>query len=341
MSFFGVTIETINTVKRHPQADRLDIATLAGSTFQFVVGRESYVPGDKVVYFPIDSILPERVQEQLGLTGKLSGKKKDRVKTVRLRGEISQGIVGPASLAAACKGDLTEFFGVTKYEPPEVPCKNGRLHALPEGLSMYDIEGADRYAEVAQELMNQRVLITEKLEGSNFSVTYNPETDEAFVSQRRFTIVPDGEEDHSYWAVAKRTGLLHKAKRISQSYGETVTLYGEFIGPGFQKNIYRLSELDVRVFDIKVGYNWIDVDSFVNLCTSMGIAMVPILGQNVLLADWLCGRTIQEASNGTSALLDTRREGIVIRPMREQRSEKLGGRLILKQRSPEYLEREK
>lgn len=94
MAFFGVTIEKIDKVWKHPNADALDLASLEGITFQFVVGKDSMKPGDKVVYFPVDSLLPEEVKAVLPevIVSKLSGKDRNRIKTNRLRGEISQGL---------------------------------------------------------------------------------------------------------------------------------------------------------------------------------------------------------------------------------------------------------
>ena len=71
----------------------------------------------------------------------------------------------------------------------------------------------------------------------------------------------------------------------------------------------------------------------------------PTLGYNVTLREWLNGRTIQEASNGKSLLAPDRlREGIVVVPMVEQKvqwGDLSVKRLMLKQRSPAYLAKEK
>src|SRR5690349_7977254 len=93
MSTFAVTIESIDRVWAHPNADRLELASLRGMTYQFCIPKGEYAPGDTVVYFPIDSLLPPALIETLGLTGKLRGKTADRIATVKLRGEISQGVV--------------------------------------------------------------------------------------------------------------------------------------------------------------------------------------------------------------------------------------------------------
>ncbi len=123
MSTFGVTVETIATIKPHPNADRLDIATLARfPDWRFVVQRDGYKPGEKVVYFPIDSVLPTEIIKKMGIE-----LKENRVKTVLIRTAISQGIVGkPEQVLSEQRlkeelkegDDVTSLLGVTKYITP-------------------------------------------------------------------------------------------------------------------------------------------------------------------------------------------------------------------------------
>ncbi|GAG29377.1 unnamed protein product, partial [marine sediment metagenome] len=218
----GVTIEKIETARHHPNADRLDICTLADSTFQFITGRDEYRPGDRVLYFPIDSILPIELQEKLGLAGKLAGKGKNRVRTVRLRGEISQGIVAPQNIAEAVAAQspdivntkesweeqITEYLGVTKYEPAPIQSKAANLKGLPVGLPVYDIEGAERHPYAVARLMDEQVIVTEKIEGMNFSVTYASAEDKIYVNQRKHTIEPIEGETHFFWQLARTNYLV-------------------------------------------------------------------------------------------------------------------------------------
>jgi RNA ligase (TIGR02306 family) len=93
MSTFGVTVEFLENIRSHPDADRLELAGLAGCDYQFVIPKGVYKNGDPVLYFPVDAILPEPLLERVGLSGKLGGAKKNRVKTKKIRGAPSQGIV--------------------------------------------------------------------------------------------------------------------------------------------------------------------------------------------------------------------------------------------------------
>jgi len=382
MAFFGVTIETIATARKHPNADRLDLCTLKELDFQFVTAKDANKKNDKVLYFPIDSLLPEELQEKLGLLGKLSGGKKNRVKTIRLRGEISQGLVGPIDLIDQMPADstseqITEYLGVEKYELPEPGFnfsggKRGKRPAsLPEGQSVYDIEGCERNPGAVVQMALGRAAIFEKMEGSNWSATFSRYAHDRpvlSVNTRRHAIPLDEEDTkgvicektgartdrHAFWDTYFEYGLDNLMNKVNKKYPDAkqTILYGEFCGPGVQGNIYKLDEHMVFLFDIRVDGRYLNPTEF--LALTKGYSTAPLLALDVDLVDWLAEQLkdyeipewtedsrptlgIKEVSNGKSTLLDTMREGIVIKPMVEQFSEELHGRLILKQRSPEYL----
>lgn len=127
MAFFGVTVEIIDKLEPIKDADRIVKATLRGVDFSFVVRKGEFKVGDECLYIPVDSIVPLSVLEKLGLVGKLSGKNKDRVRTVRLKGVYSEGIAAQLSLADgllkdhpnATSEEITKFLGITKYEPDD------------------------------------------------------------------------------------------------------------------------------------------------------------------------------------------------------------------------------
>ncbi len=363
MSQFRVSIEKISWVKSHPNADRLDLAGVEGLDFQFVVGRNEFSKGDLCVYFPVDSLIPAPVLAKIGLVGKLAGSQHNRVKTVQLRGAISQGLavkidlLDPVSPDTPIGFDVTSILGVTKYEPAPIACRAGTLLPLPDGVEVYDIEGADRYPQVIHLLMDREVCITEKLEGSNWSLTILD--GKIFVNQRNDTIkeynplkkgflfligkirklvgLKERAIEHEFWRVARDQGLIDVAKRIYKDFGtRSLTLRGEYCGPNMQGNIYKLSKNRVFLFDIKMDGRYIRYRDFYSLCETYELETVPVLARDVVLGAWLRGMTVKEASNGVSLLCPIKREGIVIRPVEEGRHQEIG-RLIIKQRSPEYL----
>jgi RNA ligase (TIGR02306 family) len=348
MAFFGVTIETIEKVEAHPNADRLDVCKLEGVDFQFVTGKGLRNVGDKVLYFPLDALLPLDVADAMELGGKLAGKDKNRVKSIKLRGLISQGVIGDLDMLDTMEDEkttenITKHLGVEKWEPEPIMSSSGNLLPLPDGCSKYDIEGCERYGQVLAELMNEPVCITEKMEGTNFSVLIK-EDGSIFVNQRGFTIERIEGKENTYWKAAEENGIIGFAQWMGSSHsGTRVAVYGELCGPGIQNNIYKLKEHTVFVFDIKLNGQWMDKGLMLfeieeynnNSCSS--IKTVPVLETSVPLIEFLDGKTIKDASNGKSVLGPKLREGIVINPVDERHSYALSGRLILKQRSPEYL----
>jgi len=378
MSTFVVTYRNISKVWNHPNADRLDLAQVDGLSYQFVVGRDEYKIGDEVLYFPVDSVLCKSLISELGLEGRLSGKDKNRIKTVRLRGEISQGLVakpitafgknvlGPDiyGIAKSFKElfieqgavEFTRVIGVTKYDPPPIMSHAGNLVHMPDEVGVYDIEGADQFPEIIEELMDQRVSITEKVEGTNFWISAAP-CDKLFINgeklqefsllpkisfgQRHHEIQPIEGVEHSFLRLAKELKLDRFVSILASDMfkGHRVTARGEYAGPGVQGNIYKLPTNQIYIFDIKVGERYLSPEEFVTITSLHGVRIPPIVAHDVVLKDFLNGRTIREVSTGPSVISVGKailREGIVIKPMTEQRNQKIG-RLFIKQRSPEYL----
>jgi len=352
MSTFAVTLERIASVSPIPDADRIEMATLEGMDFTFVIGKDSFKPGDRVVYFPVDSLLPEALAETLGLKGKLAGKDQNRVKTIRLRGIMSQGVVADPSILGELPApletlvtvgvNLAFLLGVTKYDPPENIVSDGVLLPLPDGQSMYDIESADRYIDIAAGMMDEPVFITEKVEGSNFWFRLEPDGT-VLVGQRNNRIEPLEGVEHTFHRLAGGADPLGLAKSLG-IVGKPVTIYAEALGPKIQGNYYGFKAHTLRIFDIKVGFDFLAPAVFLAAVREFyGAAwadmVVPVLvypEEGITLRKWLAGRTIKGASDGKSLLVNRLREGIVIKPLTEARNPSIGRR-ILKQRSPAYL----
>lgn len=115
------TIRKIKEIHPIPNADKIELAIVDG--WQVVVSKDDgFKPGDLVVYVEIDSILPPKPEFAF------MEKRKYRVKTIKLRGQVSQGLVLPTSIiphfgTIACQcgclegDDVTEFLGIKKYDP--------------------------------------------------------------------------------------------------------------------------------------------------------------------------------------------------------------------------------
>lgn len=374
MSTFGVFIETLATIDPHPNADRLEIGTLVDIGYEFILPKGAFKVGDRVIYFPEDAILPEVVLERIGLKGKLGGASKNRVKAIKIRGCVSQGVVsslssafGPRADELDCDpidypshapaGSVDEFLdgqdgekidysvtlGIEKYDP-DVRQSGGPNGAprvaenpLPAGVMKYDLENAERHKKAVEVLLSEAlVYVTEKVEGANLTALLRADGTKAICSKNRNLVGDDF--DQSIWARgAQNAGLWGELERLQRDFfpGKSIAFRGELVGPGDGRgNWYELPELTAKIFDIEVNGRSLDSTEFWTLLPAN--ICVPLLHVG-RLEDFLGGRSLREVCTGPSELLKTKlREGIVIKPMHEMSLRGLG-RVALKQRSPEYL----
>lgn len=107
------TIRTISDITPIANADKIEVAHVDG--WQVVVKKDEFKVGDKVVYVEIDSKMPEKPEYSF------LESRKYVVKTIKLRGQISQGLILPLSVLPDGKynegKDVTNILGITKYDP--------------------------------------------------------------------------------------------------------------------------------------------------------------------------------------------------------------------------------
>jgi len=161
MSTFSVTVERI-TVLEHPNADALELAQVGD--YQAIVRKDQFKSGDLVAYIPEQAVVPQALLREMGLEGKLAGKAKNRVKAIRLRGILSQGLVYPARPEWQEGADVANILGITKWEPPIPAHLSGEVFAAGQDRTLkYDIENFKRFPHILEE--GEEVVFTEKLHG--------------------------------------------------------------------------------------------------------------------------------------------------------------------------------
>jgi RNA ligase (TIGR02306 family) len=174
MADFSVKVVKINKVEKLENSDRLSVAYIDG--WQCVIQRDSYREGDLAIYIPIDSILPQAVEEKLfGADAKIK-LSKSRVRTIKIRGAISQGMLAPCAELGVPEQegyDCTAMLGITKFEPPEPPA-NMRSGANPvskkkKNPNFKEYGGLDNFKHHNRLFQDgEPVVITEKIHGTNF-----------------------------------------------------------------------------------------------------------------------------------------------------------------------------
>jgi len=171
MSTLKAEICKIEKVENHPNADRLEIVQV--KDWNCVVSKDTFLEGDLCLYIPIDSILPEELEKRIFGENSKVKLHKHRIRTIKLRGVISQGLViKPEEIGICAKEgqDLTSYLGITKYEPPEeLPSVYGtskkiKKRYINSNFHKYTcIENIKNHPKVFE--TNEWVSITEKVHG--------------------------------------------------------------------------------------------------------------------------------------------------------------------------------
>jgi RNA ligase (TIGR02306 family) len=361
MSEITVTVERIEAIEAHPQADRLEIAKIAGT--QTVVPKGDYKTGDLCVYFPPDVLLPGDVSERLGVqkylkTATWEGFKFPcRVAACRLRGTPSYGFVQPLSALGTVKQpsvgtDVTETFHAAKYEPPARVYRGygggggtgevwGGLAKEPSSFHRYtDIQHYRKYRNLLEPGLPVR--ITEKIHGTSSRVALlNVDGWQFYAGSHktaRKKIDPEGRES-VYWYPLQLEGVLEMLTDLCDEHNDVI-LFGELYGPGIQDMDYGIpaGEIGWRCYDCSVNGQYLSWPDLITRCLACGVPIVP-----VLYTGPFCPELVDDLTYGPTTVAEAvkskfkGREGVVITPVLEECC--CIGRLILKSVSADYLDR--
>ncbi len=359
MSTLVVEVCEVKTVYPHPNADSLEFITVKG--WQVVVQKAlGLKPGDKVVYFPPDSVLPPELADRLGITKYLSplpreidGSRKPglRVRAARLRGEPSYGTIDSRVDPTWKVGrDLRDHFGITKFEPSERPLDGDILPAIAAFHTYTDIENIRNFPDVLRE--EEEVVITEKLHGKNCRLglirTQGSEGTTALEFMAGSSDVRRRETDHKgkvsdFWK--PMTEPVRALLRHLSQGARNVVVFGELYGSGVQDIAYGLTSgaKSFRAFDIAVDGKYLDFDEKKEWLERFGVEAVPVLFRGpfswAVVEAETYGPTTMCASEAAGRFKG--REGCVITPIKERFDAILGGhgRVIFKSISADYLAR--
>ncbi len=159
-------------------ADAIEVASVKG--WKVVVKKGEYKVGDSAIYYEIDSFLPVRPEFEFlrkSSFKKMLDQEGFRLKTIRLRGQISQGLLTPvpANISANVGDDLTESLGIVKYEAPIPAQLSGKVKGnFPSFIpKTEEIRIQNFQADMNFSPAGERVYITEKLDGTSFTCYYN------------------------------------------------------------------------------------------------------------------------------------------------------------------------
>lgn len=238
------TVRTILDIQPIPGADAIECATVDG--WKVVAKKGEFQIGQLATYYEIDSWIPQDVAPFLCKDKReFNGVAGARLRTIRLRGQISQGLLLPAPEAANDGDDLTEALGIQKYEAPVSAQLSGVARGnFPSFIPKTDQE---RIQNLRRDLADwveagYEWEVTEKLDGS--SMTAYVMADTFGVCSRNLDLIES--EGNSFWRSARASDL----ENILRATGRNIALQGELIGPSIQGNAYQLADHEFRLFDI-------------------------------------------------------------------------------------------
>ena len=304
-----------------PGADAIVVATVKG--WKVVVKVNEYKVGDLAVYYEIDSFLPIRPQFEFlrkSSYKRMGSSEGFRLKTIRLRGQISQGLLTPIpeGISNPKEGDdLTEALDIVKYEPPIPAQLAGKIKGtFPSFIPKTDEIRIQNFEnEVGFSPVGERAYVTEKLDGTSFTCYFN---NGVFgVCGRNWELSETS--DNSLWRMANVLQLKEKMTK----HGKNIALQGELVGAGINGNLYELSDHKLYFFtgyDIDKGRRMF-FDELEWVLFGLQLQMVPVLEKY--------GFVIPNESNivdymlkyaeGKSVLnMEVDREGVVVRGLEKE-----------------------
>jgi RNA ligase (TIGR02306 family) len=315
------TIRRIDEIRPIEGADAIEAAVVGG--WVVVIKKGEFKAGDLAVYLEIDSWVPHAIAPFLSKgqePREFNGVKGERLRTVKLRGQVSQGLLLPIETAfpgsdrrfwwSQVNVDISERLGIQKWEAPIPAQLAGDVEGVfPTVVPKTDQERIQNLTEELKTWQSNSAFtweVTEKLDGSSMTVFVHG--DREGVCSRNWALKETA--GNTLWAVARREGLIEKIRQT----GRNLALQGELIGEGIQGNAYNVKGQDFRLFDI---YD-IDRGEYLGplerrvFAETHGIKHVPVLATEMVIEEWVTG--LLTMADGVSTLNPkTNREGLVFK----------------------------
>lgn len=331
-----VTIEKIQDIQPIEGADL--IAKAKVKEWWVVIRKDEFKIGDKALYFEIDSLLPVKPEYEFLLRGStpkkmlVDGKEIEgiRLKTIKLRGQISQGLAMPTSDSREVGTDVTEELEVIKYEPPISPDIAGIVKGLfPSFISKTDEERIQNCSEILENNKGETCYVTSKLDG--VSTTFYKNKSEFGACTRKLELKED--PNNTLWKMVEKYDLKNVVP-------EGFAIQCELMGEGIQKNTLKLKGHKLFVYNLFniMEQKYLDYDVLVEFVKENNLDMVPVIDDNFVL-NHSCEDLLKLAVAKSPINPDVLQEGIVIRPLKEKNTSISGvlDRFSFKVISNEYL----
>lgn len=326
------SIQKINSVKQIAGAD--NICTYGVQGWEVVDSKGKYQVGEKVVFCEVDSWVPTEIAPFLS-KGKnpkeYNGIKGERLRSVKLRGQVSQGLLLPTCIALEkmvgnddyddgqeiCEflyvgQDLTKLLGIQKWEAPVPACLAGDVRGnFPSSVPKTDQPRLQNLTKEFEDLQKHTYEVTEKLHGGSLTILLDTDND-FHVCSRNLDL--KFSENNAYWKAAVKYNVEQNMKDNNL---QGLAIQGELIGEGINGNQYKTT-LDFYVFDMydTVTRQYLDAREREALCELLNLKTVPVLETEFSIKDWTIAGLLSYAE-GKSELNGSEREGLVFKSLQD------------------------
>jgi hypothetical protein len=334
------SIQRIISLEPIAGADKIEKATVLG--WELVVKKGEFKVGELCIYCEVDSVLPDKKEFEF------LRDRKFRIKTIKLKGQVSQGICFPLGIIPMTilkEGeDVTERIGIVKYETPTEKNERKRIEikankvkrflmkysffreliykpsksGFPSFIKKTDEDRIQLFPRICEDHKDTIFQVTEKLDGQSatyFLVRNEKKWFEFWKDKFVFGVCSRNyhllrEDNSSWWTVAKQLDMKSKLLRIIND-NKYIVIQGEILGAGIQGNKYGIEGYDFYVFNIFNDKKTLD-NSYQRVnCSLLGLKVVPMIDDFLKLKPTI--RENVEYAKGQSNLNSCLREGLVFR----------------------------
>ena len=270
------TIREVGNKKPIENADLIEVVKIDG--WEVVTKKNEFKTGDKVVYIEIDSILPELEMFEF------MRPREFRVKTIKLRGQFSQGIVFPLSileefdtknLNLELNTDVTKILGIKKYIGNMDFQQTNAKGNFPYFIPKTDETRLQNVMQILDKEVKENIYITEKVDGSSITIFYNKGN--FGVCSRNLELKL--EEGGKFTIPVFENKIEEKLTAYCVENNVNLALQGELLGVGVKGNKYKLKGLEIRFFNV---FNvdtqkFLNFDEFLGVISDLDLKAVPLI----------------------------------------------------------------
>ncbi|HWY11730.1 MAG TPA: RNA ligase family protein [Bacteroidia bacterium] len=310
------SVQRVTKIQNIENAYSIVCATILG--WQVVCRKDEVKEGDTVIFCEIDSLIPDipLFEEIKKITNGTM-----RIRTVRMRGQVSQGICFPINIIEnfglnpndlVVGQDVTSEMGIIKHED-EIPADLiGKMKSyMPSQIPKSSIYRVQTMQDVLDKYKDTMCFCSEKIDGE--SITFYLKDGEFGVCSKEVDFFESADSLH--WKIAKQYNVEEKLRLYSNHKGANLgynySMQGEIIGEGIKKNKYKIKGQKVllyNMFNIDK-HRYLNYEEFVMATNVLDLEIVPVINDRLVLSNDI--NELVALSNGRSMLYDTKREGII------------------------------